>query len=58
MLRQTILIALCVLIIMPLTGCGHKGSLKTPSQIELDEAKKAKKEAKRQRETAPEAQEE
>ena len=34
------LLPLAVLLLLPLCACGHKGSLKTPSQIAADEAKK------------------
>lgn len=33
-----------------ISACGVKGNLKTPAQIEKDEAKKAAKEAKKQQE--------
>ncbi len=32
------------------SACGHKGKLKTPSQVELEEQKKARKEAKKEAE--------
>ncbi|MFO0389803.1 MAG: hypothetical protein ACK502_08830 [Alphaproteobacteria bacterium] len=36
-----------LLCVLPLTACGHKGRLKTPSQIEAEEQKKARKEVKK-----------
>lgn len=32
-----------------LTGCGNKGKVKSPSQIQLEEAKKARKKAKEEK---------
>lgn len=38
-----LLILLLSAITVTLNGCGHKGSLKSPSQIEADAEKKARK---------------
>lgn len=56
-LRMTILLVSALL--LPLSACGTKGSLKTPSQIAKEEQKKAreaeKEKAKMAREQAEEA---
>lgn len=40
-MMRAFLFILCVSLTMPLAACGHKGGLKTPSQMEKAEAKKA-----------------
>jgi predicted small lipoprotein YifL len=40
--------------LMTMTACGHRGSLKTPTQAAKDAEKKARAEAKDAEETAPE----
>lgn len=45
--------SLCVAL---LPGCGHKGKLKTPTQIEEQEQKKMRKEAKKQKQAEKDAQ--
>ena len=44
-----LVITCAALLVCNLSACGNKGSLKTPSQIEAQEIKKARKEAEKQK---------
>ncbi|MCE2927412.1 MAG: hypothetical protein LW823_07225 [Rickettsiales bacterium] len=42
-------IALACMLVFPLSACGNKGKLKTPSEIQQDQAKKEKEAAKKEK---------
>jgi predicted small lipoprotein YifL len=42
---HTLLLAFCA--VFALSACGHKGTLKTPTQVQAQEEKRAKKRAER-----------
>ena len=41
---------MAALLVLNVSACGHKGSLKTPSQIEAEQAKKEREAAKQEKE--------
>jgi predicted small lipoprotein YifL len=53
-MNQTLVLLMCACCVA-LVGCGHKGKLKTPSQIEAANAEKAKKAEKAARKQEAEA---
>ncbi len=53
MMRSVLQALLAVTLLCGVTACGTKGKLKTPSQIEADEAKKARKAQKKEARKAP-----
>lgn len=44
---KVVQLSLCVALLFGVSACAYKNNLRTPSQIKSDEAKKARKEARR-----------